>query len=212
MADIPNDPITLDQFVATQPKPDPVTFQFSPGADIGEASFSVQPGENADAALERWAQDVLELPEGAMSLLDIIEVRAWGPKGGRGQYVRARVRKLDETARAAHAAAERWRKSRRPRPVTARPPAGTPAGVWWPIADTQLGKSGEWLGDTPTTLARLDWAATEALPRWTVDARVTPDVIVVPLAGDLTEGVSCSYDHQTYSVTHNAAEQLELAI
>lgn len=203
---------SLDQFAAPEPKPDPVTFTFAPGGTVGEASFPVADGEMAQDALTRWAQEVLELPEGAMQLLDVTEVRAWGPKGGRGQYVKARVKKLDVAEQIAAEAAKRWKAARRPRAINAKPQSGSPGAVWWPITDTQLGKSGEWLGDTPTTLARLDWVAHEALPSWTRSQPIAPDTIVIPLLGDLTEGVSCSYSQQTYRVSHNAAEQLELAI
>jgi hypothetical protein len=63
-------------------------------------------------------------------------------------------------------------------------------------------------------MARLDWAA-DALMDWH-DARrkagFTPERIVVPLAGDMTEGCHGSYDNQTFITSLNAADQLELAI
>lgn len=206
----------IDEFRHTSPEPSPPqpAFRFFPGSEVGEAEFTVQEGQDVDHALEEWAATVLGVPKGAMRLLDIIEVRAWGRDPGRDRpyrYVKARVRKQGEAERAAAQAAERWAKQRRPRPVTAK---GEPseAAVWWPITDTQLGKGPEWLGETPATLARLDWTAYEALPRWTRTHAPDPARIIVPLLGDLTEGCQGSYDNQQFTSTHNLADQLELAV
>lgn len=204
----------VDRHTTPQTPPPAPTFRFAPGSEVGEAEFTVQEGQDVNEALEQWAASVLGLPQDAMRLLDIVEVRAWGrdPAVSRPyRYVKARVARQGEQERQASQAAEQWVRQRRPRTVTASADVSDRA-VWWPVADTQLGKGNEWLGTTPATLARLDWAAYQALPQWTKTHAPNPARIVIPLLGDLTEGCSGSYRHQTYTVTHNAAEQLELAI
>jgi hypothetical protein len=43
-------------------------------------------------------------------------------------------------------------------------------------------------------------------------AGYAPDRIVIPLAGDMTEGCYGSYDNQQFITSLNAADQLELAV
>jgi hypothetical protein len=190
-------------------QPDDTRFTFD--GDQGTAAFKVDPGETPEAALDRWASVVLGMDAGMLALLDVTEVRAWGrdPVSGRPyQYVKARIRKLDVEERKAAEALTRWMHSRRPRPVKQRPAVDGPT-VWWPIADTQLGKGVERLGTTVDTLSRLDWVTYEALPQWT--APYKPSSIVIPLMGDLTEGVCGSYDNQTFTTTLNIADQFHAA-
>lgn len=188
---------------------DETRFTFD-GAE-GEARFRVEHDETPDQALDRWASIVLGMDPGMMVLLEVIEVRAWGrdPYTMKPyQYVIARVRKLDLEERRAAEALKQWMASRRPRPVKQRPTVDGPA-VWWPIADTQLGKGMERLGTTVDTLSRLDWVTHEALPQWTSPYK--PSKIVIPLMGDLTEGVCGSYDNQTFTTDMNISDQFHAA-
>jgi hypothetical protein len=193
---------------------------FTPGKDVGSAEFVVESGEEPQAALDRWAADLLGMDPGTMSLLQVVEVRAWGhnPETGEAyRYVKAQVKRLDDSDRAAKAAADRWfaRHPRKPRAPKDKPSKGIACAEWWPITDTQLGKGGEErFGGLSETMARLDWSA-DALVRWH-DARrkagYSADRIVIPLAGDMTEGCHGSYDNQTFITSLNAADQLELAV
>jgi hypothetical protein len=199
--------------------PPTVKFTFKPGADVGAAEFVMQDGEEAQGALDRWAAELLGMDAGTMRLLQVTEVRAWGHNPETGapyRYVKAQVRRLGEGDRAAKAAADRWleRHPRRPRQAK-QTRTGVRCGEWWPITDTQLGKGGdERFGGLSETMARLDWAA-DALVGWH-DARkragYAPDRIVVPIAGDVTEGCMGSYDNQLFITSLNAADQLELAV
>jgi hypothetical protein len=199
--------------------PPTAKFLFHPGKDVGSAEFVVESGEEPQQALDRWAADLLGMDEGTMSLLQVTEVRAWGHNPETGQayrYVKAQVRRMDDAARAAKAAADLWlaRHPRKPRQAkTVR--TGVRCAEWWPITDTQIGKGGdERFGGISETMARLDWAA-DALVDWHDGRRkagYTPDRIVVPLAGDMTEGCFGSYDNQQFITSLNAADQLELAI
>jgi hypothetical protein len=208
------------------------TFTFRPGATVGEATFVAMAGEEPATALDRWAADLLGLEPGVMVLLEVLEVRAWGHNPETGapyRYVKAAVRRRGADEQAAQEAAERWL-ARHPggatngkgRSVGKR--AGKARGVgkgtvacaeWRPIADTQLGKGGdERFGGLSETQARLDWTV-EAYTGWHDERRklgYAPDTIVIPLAGDLTEGVCGSYDNQEFITTLNAADQLELAV
>ena len=78
-----------------------------------------------------------------------------------------------------------------------------------------MGKGGEErFGGLAETQARLDWAV-DAFAYWQQERLrlgYAPDTIVVPLMGDLTEGVCGSYDNQEFVTVLNAADQLELAI
>jgi hypothetical protein len=199
--------------------PPTAKFTFHPGKDVGAAEFVVAAGEEPQQALDRWAADLLGMDAGTMSLLQVVEVRAWGhnPETGEAyRYVKAQVRRLDDTARAAKAAADLW-VGRHPRkPKQAKPArSGTACAEWWPITDTQLGKGGdERFGGLSETMARLDWAA-DALVNWHDERKrsgYAPQRIVIPLAGDMTEGCYGSYDNQLFITSLNAADQLELAI
>jgi hypothetical protein len=205
--------------------PPTAKFVFTPGKDVGSAEFVVESGEEPQAALDRWAADLLGMDPGTMSLLQVVEVRAWGhnPETGEAyRYVKAQVRKVNDADRAARDAADRWLS----RPANGKRKSvgkgtgkaksvGMSCAEWWPISDTQIGKGGEErFGGLSETMARLDWAA-DALVDWH-DARrkagFTPERIVVPLAGDMTEGCYGSYDNQQFITSLNAADQLELAI
>jgi hypothetical protein len=199
--------------------PPTASFVFRPGSDVGNAEFVIGDREEAQDALDRWAGELLGMDPGTMRLLQVVEVRAWGHNPETGvpyRYVKAQVRRLSEGDLASKAAADLWL-SRHPRKP--RQPKQTRTGVrcaeWWPIADTQLGKGGdERFGGLSETMARLDWAA-DALVRWHDDRKrlgYAPDRIVIPLAGDLTEGCYGSYDNQQFITSLNAADQLELAI
>jgi hypothetical protein len=199
--------------------PPTAKFVFHPGKDVGSAEFVVDGGEEPQAALDRWAADLLGMDAGTMAILQVVEVRAWGHNPETGQayrYVKAQVRRLDDAGRAAKQAADVWlarhpRKPRQPRTVR----TGVRCAEWWPVTDTQIGKGGEErFGGLSETMARLDWAA-DALVDWH-DARrkagFTPERVVIPLAGDMTEGCHGSYDNQQFITSLNAADQLELAI
>jgi hypothetical protein len=198
------------------------TFEFRPGQTVGQATFVANADEAPQLALDRWAASLLGVEPGTMSLLEVVEVRAWGHNPETGspyRYVKALVRRTSADEAAAAAAAERWlsRHPRRPRKPRARSSAAgrTECAEWRPIADTQLGKGGdERFGGLSETQARLDWSV-EAFTDWHDERKrlgYEPDVIVIPLAGDLTEGVCGSYDNQEFVTTLNAADQLELAI
>jgi len=199
--------------------PPTARFTFRPDQTVGSAEFVVADGEDVQAALDRWAADLLGMDVGTMSLLQVVEVRAWGhnPETGSAyRYVKAQVRRLDDAARAAKAAADLWvsRHPRKPRAGKVSK-AGMACAEWWPISDTQLGKGGdERFGGVSETMARLDWAA-DALVDWH-DARkqagYSPERVVIPLAGDMTEGCFGSYDNQLFITSLNAADQLELAV
>ena len=203
----------------TRQAPATPKFVFRPGSDVGNVEFVMEQGEEAQQALDRWAAELLGVDAGTMSVLQVTEVRAWGynPETGTAyRYVKAQVRRMSDLDRAAKAAAEKWlaRHPRKPR-AAQKPKAGVACAEWWPISDTQLGKGGdERFGGLSETQARLEWAA-DALVDWH-DARrkagYSSDVIVIPLAGDMTEGCHGSYDNQTFITSLNAADQLELAI
>lgn len=200
----------------TPPTP---TFRFKPGQEVGEADLLVREDETIPEALNRWAADLLGLDAGAMSVLEVLEVRAWGhnPETGNPyRWVKAAVARQSLSAATVADAASRWldRGVKRSRALSERP-RGIACAAWWPVADTQLGKGGdERFGGLSDTMARLDWAVSE-LADWTVRQRKhgwSAERVVIPLAGDLTEGVCGSYDSQEFHVTLNAADQLELAI
>ena len=198
-------------FDAEQPRKPEDETRFAFDGNVGTAQFQVGPDETPEQALDRWASIVLGMDAGMLALLDVTEVRAWGrdPNTGRPyQYVKARIRKLQVEERRAAEALQRWMTSRRPRPVKQRPTVEGPT-VWWPIADTQLGKGIERLGTTVDTLSRLEWVTYEALPQWTSSYK--PSRIVIPLMGDLTEGVCGSYDNQTFTTDLNVVDQFHAA-
>jgi hypothetical protein len=199
--------------------PPTVRFTFKPGSDVGAAEFVMQDGEEAQQALDRWAAELLGMDAGTMRLLQVTEVRAWGHNPETGmpyRYVKAQVRRVDDAGRAVAEAADRWtaRHPRKPR-AAKQVRTGVQCAAWWPISDTQLGKGGdERFGGVSETMARLDWAA-DALPDWYAAQRkagYAPDRIVLPLAGDMTEGCYGSYDNQQFITSLNAADQLELAV
>ena len=199
--------------------PPTAKFVFRPGSEVGNVEFVMGDGEEAQQALDRWAADLLGVDPGTMQVLQVTEVRAWGHNPETGQayrYVKAQVRRMSDLDLAAKVAAEKWlaRHPRRPRAARKVKP-GVACAEWWPISDTQLGKGGdERFGGLSETMARLDWAA-DALVDWH-DARrkagYAADTIVIPLAGDLTEGCYGSYDNQLFITSLNAADQLELAV
>lgn len=198
--------------------PPTAKFLFRPGSDVGAAEFVVADGQELQEALDRWASELLGVEPGVMRLLQVTEVRAWGENPSTGmpyRYVKAQVRKLDETAKAFVAVSDRWLARHPRKPKAAKQPRTLqPCAEWWPISDTQLGKGGdERFGGVSETMARLDWAA-DALVGWheRQSKAYTPDRIVVPLAGDMTEGCYGSYDNQQFITSLNAADQLELAI
>jgi hypothetical protein len=197
-------------------------FAFKGNSEIGEATFVVDPGETVEDGLTRWAGTVLGLDQAGMDLLEILEVRAWGPSVGDAapyRYVKARVRKQDTGAAAVREAADRWLARHPRRPRKAKPPASgknlTPCAEWWPLSDTQIGKGGEErFGGLSETMARLNWTE-QAFTEYHQQVRKAgyqPQRIILPLAGDLTEGCSGSYDNQEFITSLNAADQLELAI
>jgi hypothetical protein len=199
--------------------PPTVKFVFKPGSDVGAAEFVLHDGEETQQALDRWAAELLGMDAGTMRLLQVTEVRAWGHNPETGmpyRYVKAQVRRLGDGDMAAKAAADRWldRHPRKPRGAK-QTRTGVRCGEWWPVTDTQLGKGGEErFGGLSETMARLDWAA-DALVTWhdgQKRAGYTPDRIIIPLAGDMTEGCYGSYDNQQFITSLNAADQLELAI
>jgi hypothetical protein len=199
--------------------PPTAKFTFRPGSDVGAAEFVVSDGQELQQALDVWAAELLGVGPGVMRLLQVTEVRAWGHNPETGmpyRYVKAQVRRDTDRDVQVRAAAELWvaRHPRKPRaPKTVR--TGVRCAAWWPISDTQLGKGGdERFGGVSETMARLDWAA-EALPDWYQAQRkagYAPDRIVLPLAGDMTEGCYGSYDNQQFITSLNAADQLELAV
>jgi hypothetical protein len=199
--------------------PPTAKFEFRPGKDVGSAEFVVQSGEEPQEALDRWAADLLGMDPGTMSLLQVVEVRAWGhnPETGEAyRYVKAQVKRLDDSDRAARGAADRWLSKHPRKPRAAKQvKQGMACAEWWPISDTQIGKGGEErFGGLSETMARLDWAA-DAFVEWHDERRKSgyaPERIVVPLAGDQTEGCFGSYDNQLWATSLNAADQLELAI
>jgi hypothetical protein len=200
------------------------TFEFRPGSTVGTATFVAGDGEEPQLALDRWAAALLGLDPGAMALLEVVDVRAWGHNPETGapyRYVKALVRRASVDEAAAAEAARRWldrvaSTSRKPRKPTGKATrSSTPCAEWRPITDTQLGKGGdERFGGLSETQARLDWSV-DAFTSWHDERRAlgyVPDVVVIPLAGDLTEGVCGSYDNQEFITSLNAADQLELAI
>jgi hypothetical protein len=201
--------------------PPTAKFVFHPGKDVGAAEFVIQSGEDAQAALDRWAADLLGMDVGTMEILHVTEVRAWGfnPETGEAyRYVKAQVRRISEDDKAFLAVAERWlaRHPRKPRAHKGSASrTATACAEWWPITDTQIGKGGEErFGGLSETMARIDWAA-DALVTWHDGRRkagYAPERIVIPLAGDMTEGCFGSYDNQQFITSLNAADQLELAI
>jgi hypothetical protein len=199
--------------------PPTAKFLFRPGSDVGSAEFVTAEGEEPQEALDRWAADLLGLDAGTMRMLQVTEVRAWGynpETGAPYRYVKAQVRRLNDSDVAVKVAADAWI-AKHPRKPRARKETrkGVACAEWWPISDTQLGKGGdERFGGLAETQARLDWAV-DALPAWHDQRRklgYAPDRIVIPLAGDLTEGCYGSYDNQQFITSLNAADQLELAI
>ena len=210
-------------------KPPTTTFTFRPGAEIGEVELYIDGPEEPQAALDRWASLLLGLDYGTMSILEVLEVRAWGHNPETGEpyrYVKAAVRKEKADEAAFRQVADRWlaRHPRRPRKPKAgsvgkgsgkAKSVGKPCAEWWPITDTQIGKGGEErFGGLTETMARLEWA-TDALVDWHDGQRkngYSAERIIVPFAGDLTEGCFGSYDNQLFVTSMNSADQLELAI
>lgn len=214
----------LSEFEGAEPgvvrrSPPTAHFEFRPGELVGSATFVIEEGEEASDALDRWAASLLGLDPGTMELLEVVEVRAWGHNPETGmpyRYVKAVVSRRSDAAKEALHAAERWLAKRPRKPKKApRQAKGIASAEWWPIADTQLGKGGEErFGGLSETQARLDWAV-GAFVEWHDERRrlgYAPDTIVVPLAGDLTEGVCGSYDNQEFVTVLNSADQLELAV
>jgi hypothetical protein len=200
--------------------PPTVKFVFKPGSDVGAAEFVMHDGEQAQQALDRWAAELLGMDAGTMRLLQVVEVRAWGHNPETGvpyRYVKAQVRKVGDSERAARDATERWLTRRAAKRVPRLPKAqpGRACAEWRPISDTQLGKGGdERFGGLSETQARLEWTV-QAFTDWHDRQRKagwTPDRIVIPLGGDMTEGCFGSYDNQEFITSLNAADQLEAAI
>ena len=198
--------------------PPTASFQFKPGEVVGTATFVASGDEAPQDALNRWAAMLLGLEPGVMSLLEVLEVRAWGENPSTGmpyRYVKAAVRKQGADETAAREAADRWLERHPSKRTTPKQRRGVECAAWWPISDTQLGKGGEErFGGLAETQARLDWAV-DAFAYWQQERLrlgYAPDTIVVPLMGDLTEGVCGSYDNQEFVTVLNAADQLELAI
>ena len=197
-----------------------VKFDFKPGNTVGIAEFVIEGQSEAQSELDRWAAELLGVDVGTMQILEVLEVRAWGhnPETGEAyRYVKCRVSRLDDNAKAEMAVAQRWleRHPRRPRKPKQPAKNRTACAEWRPITDTQLGKGGEErFGGLSETMARIEWAA-EAFSDWH-DERVklgyAPDTIVIPLAGDLGEGVCGSYDNQEWITQLNSADQLELVV
>lgn len=197
-----------------------VRFDFKAGHTVGTAEFVVEGQSEAQSELDKWAAELLGVAVGTMQILEVLEVRAWGhnPETGEAyRYVKARVSRQDESAKAEQVVAERWL-ARHPRKARkAKPPAktGVACAEWRPITDTQLGKGGdERFGGLSETMARIDWAA-DAYGDWHDQRRklgYAPDTIVIPLAGDLGEGVCGSYDNQEWITQLNSADQLELCV
>jgi hypothetical protein len=203
----------------TRQTPPTAKFVFRPGSDVGNVEFVMGDGEEAQHALDRWAADLLGVDPGTMRLLQVTEVRAWGHNPETDmpyRYVKAQVRRLNDGDVQVQAVADKWleRHPRKPRSAK-KVKAGVECAEWWPITDTQLGKGGdERFGGLSETMARLDWAA-DALVDWHDDRKrvgYSPQRIVVPLAGDMTEGCFGSYDNQLFVTSLNSADQLELAI
>lgn len=202
-------------------KPPTTTFAFKPGAEVGEVELYIDGQEEPQEALDRWAALLLGLDHGTMQILEVLEVRAWGENPSTGEpyrYVKAAVRKEKTDNLALQQAVDRWlarhpRKPRKPRASTSK--TLQHCAEWWPITDTQIGKGGEErFGGLTETMARLEWVA-DALVEWHDGHKgsgYAPQRIVVPFAGDLTEGCFGSYDNQLFVTSMNAADQLELAI
>jgi hypothetical protein len=196
-----------------------VRFDFKPGERVGVAEFVIEGAGDAQDELNRWAALMLGVGVGTMEILEVLEVRAWGRDPETGEpyrYVKARVSRRDENGKAEAEAAERWLERHPRRPRKAKPAGkGIACAEWRPITDTQLGKGGdERFGGLSETMARLDWAA-EAYGDWHDQRRklgYAPDTIVIPLAGDLGEGICGSYDNQQWITQLNSADQLELCI
>lgn len=196
-----------------------VKFDFKPGHSVGTAEFVIEGDNGPQDELNRWAALMLGMDVGTMQILEVLEVRAWGRDPETGEpyrYVKARVSRQDENAKAEVVASQRWlarqpKRGRKPK----RQLAGVACAEWRPITDTQLGKGGdERFGGLSETMARIDWAA-DAYADWHDSRRklgYAPDTIVVPLAGDLGEGVCGSYDNQEWITQLNSADQLELCI
>jgi len=201
-------------------KPPTTTFAFRPGADVGEVELYIDGPEEPQEALDKWAALLLGLDYGTMQILEVLEVRAWGENPSTGEpyrYVKAAVKKEKKDNLVLQQAVDRWlaRHPRKPRKPKAAGKKLTPVAEWWPITDTQIGKGGEErFGGLTETMARLEWVA-DALVEWHDGHKASgysPERIVVPFAGDMTEGCFGSYDNQLFITSMNAADQLELAI
>ena len=201
-------------------KPPTTSFQFKPGAEIGEAELYLSGDETAQDALDKWAALLLGLDYGTMSILEVLEVRAWGENPSTGEpyrYVKAAVRKAKQQDLAIAQTADKWlaQHPRKPRKAKPARKTGTRASEWWPITDTQLGKDGEErFGGLSETMARLDWVV-DAFTEWHEQRKkigYTAERIIIPFAGDTTEGCHGSFDNQPWVTALNAADQQELAV
>ena len=201
-------------------QPPTARFQFRPGQTVGEAELLLEPEEGPQQALDRWAADLLGVDAGTMAILEVLEVRAWGHNPvteAPYRYVKAAVRRQSASEALEGAALTRWlaRPVKRSRGLSERLKGTVESAFWWPVTDTQLGKGGEErFGGLSETQARLDWAV-GAFAEWAERQRkagFSAHRVVVPLAGDLTEGVCGSYDNQEFVTVLNAADQLELAV
>jgi len=204
----------------TRSQPPTARFQFKPGQTVGEAELLLEPDEGPQQALDRWAADLLGVDAGTMAILEVLEVRAWGHNpvtDSPYRYVKCAVRRHGASEAAERAVAKAWvsRPVKRSRGLSTRLKGTVDSAFWWPVTDTQLGKGGEErFGGLSETQARLEWAVDEFV-RWAgrqVKAGYSPHRVIVPLAGDLTEGVCGSYDNQEFVTVLNAADQLELAV
>jgi hypothetical protein len=190
------------------------SIRFDTGRDVGEATLILQANEEPQKALDRWAAQLLELPAGTMRILDIIEVRGWGPPGDAQRYVKCAVKRQTQADLAIAAAVERackTKRSRKPRPAVKN--ATLRGDEFWPIQDTQFGRKRDRLGGVEETRRRAEWLLTEGLPGWHDNLRrrgFAPDRIVIGLGGDLTEG--CDTKANAAQNTHNLADQYELAV
>jgi hypothetical protein len=204
----------------TRRKPPTTTFAFKPGAEVGEVELYIDGDEEPQQALDRWASLLLGLDYGTMQILEVLEVRAWGENPSTGEpyrYVKAAVKKDKTDNLVMQQAVDRWlaRHPRKPRGARVSKKSAVRCAEWWPITDTQIGKGGEErFGGLTETMARLEWVA-DALVEWHdghKQSGYTPERIIVPFAGDMTEGCFGSYDNQLFVTSMNAADQLELAI
>lgn len=205
----------LDPNANTSPQNNPPMEQvrWSRGNKV-DITAIVGPGEDAVSALQRLLTDTLGEYADAAELLRPGAFTIGRFPGG-DMVVWAKNITMDSAALRSQAEkdlAERFvteigrRKPRKTKPKAA------PATWWWPYADCQVGKgTEETFGQVEDSIARVDWLTDVELPSRFKELPERPSTIVIPLMGDLTEGVTGSYENQAYTVSLNAAEQLEIA-